>query len=57
MKIRINRKSIRLVIFYILMLFSYFQFDSLNYLFTPLLAVYKIFHYISFLIILFLFIK
>lgn len=57
MKIRINRKSIRLVIFYILMLFSYFQFDSLNYLFTPLLAVYKLFHYISFLIILLLFIK
>lgn len=57
MKIMINKKSIRLVLFYILMLFSYFQFDSLNYLFTPLLPVYKLFHYISFFVILLLFIK
>ncbi len=57
MKIMINKRSIKLVLFYILMLFSYFQFDSLNYLYTPLLSVYKFFHYISFFIILILFIQ
>lgn len=57
MKIMINKRSIKLVLFYIFMLFSYFQFDSLNYLYTPLLSVYKFFHYISFFIILILFIQ
>lgn len=57
MKIMINKRSIKLVLFYILMLFSYFQFDSLNYLYTPFLSVYKFFHYISFFIILILFIQ
>ena len=57
MKIMINKKSIMLTLFYILMLFSYFQFDSLNYLYTSLLPIYKMFHYISFFIIVLLFFK
>ncbi len=57
MKIMINKKNIMLTLFYILMLFSYFQFDSLNYLYTSLLPIYKMFHYISFFIIVLLFLK
>ena len=57
MKVLINKRSILMTLFYIIMLCSYFQFDSLNYVYTSLLPIYKLFNYASFIIIFILLIK